>query len=51
MESKRIQKDVVIPDGWVKGRLPYKTKKVLSEDHKQSMRDSWNRRKQSAIKW
>ena len=50
MESRRIQEDVDIPDGWVKGRLPYKIKKVLSEDHKQSMRDSWNRRKQSAIK-
>jgi hypothetical protein len=37
MENRRIQEDVDIPDGWVKGRLPYKIKKVLSEETKRKI--------------
>jgi hypothetical protein len=37
IENKVIKKDVEMPDGWIKGRLPYKVKRVLSEEAKRKI--------------
>ncbi len=60
VENKRIKLSDAIPDGWVKGRLPYKTKRILSEETKKKIGDSnrgkligkvpWNKGKTSVKK-
>jgi len=36
-ENKRIKSGGIIPEGWKKGRLPYKTKRILSEETKRKI--------------
>jgi hypothetical protein len=60
VENKRIKPSDNIPDDWVKGRLSYKTKRILSEETKKKIGDSnrgkligkvpWNKGKTSVKK-
>jgi hypothetical protein len=37
VENKRLKKGLEIPNGWVKGRMPYNFKRVLSEETKRKI--------------